>query len=351
MCSCSRTLIPTRSRNSWDSSRTATATPSYTGQPDIDQSLWPVGPLHMSAIELGDFDGDGDIDLTYVDRVANSLRFVAGNGDATFDPTQAGPGARSMHHVDLDADGLGDLVFANSSSRISIVRRTGKRDFCIASELFHGIRTNPRPHRRLQRRRPSRHPHTELRNPLTNPAPTDPPPSRTLFSNHGGRIFFSTTTSPAFRYDDGVVRDVNGDDHADVLMVGLNPYQVLLGDGAGGFLMDPVGPADDRRPLLRIRTGHFNHDGHVDMAIMGASLLIYLGDGTGYLWLAQTIWVPATTMLWRVSDFDEDGFADVMVAPGGSSVRWHAGRGDGTLWPAVNIDLGSTPCSSRTLST
>jgi uncharacterized repeat protein (TIGR01451 family) len=86
-------------------------------------------------VTVGDFDGDGVIDLATANDGDNAVAVFHGNGDGTFAPTAGSPIAVSSHPEgvragDLDGDGKLDLAVANyGSSSVSVLLGNGDGTF------------------------------------------------------------------------------------------------------------------------------------------------------------------------------------------------------------------------------
>ncbi|HUF47613.1 MAG TPA: FG-GAP-like repeat-containing protein [Vicinamibacterales bacterium] len=105
---------------------------------------WPgrSGPvLHPSAIATGDFDGDGTLDLAVANRVANSISVLLNTGAGGFAVAQtvALPGAPVAQPLalavgDYDGDGTLDLAAANSvANTVAVLLNDGTGGFAEAT--------------------------------------------------------------------------------------------------------------------------------------------------------------------------------------------------------------------------
>ena len=73
----------------------------------------------------GDFNGDGQTDLTVAEPAKNVVAVLPGNGDGTFGPTMSfavgsGPAAIAVH--DFNGDGAPDVLAADAASNAVAVR-------------------------------------------------------------------------------------------------------------------------------------------------------------------------------------------------------------------------------------
>jgi hypothetical protein len=82
-------------------------------------------PLTLAAgteprsVVVGDFDGDGVLDLVVANELSDDVSVLMGNGDGTFQAAKnfaVGRSPRSVAVGDLNGDGLPDLAVANGGS-------------------------------------------------------------------------------------------------------------------------------------------------------------------------------------------------------------------------------------------
>jgi hypothetical protein len=249
-----------------------------------------------SAIAVGDFNHDGNLDLAVVSGCCpnSGVSILLGKGDGTFQPSvtySAGDQPLSIVAADFNRDGNLDLAVANSlSTYISILIGNGDGTFQAATQ-----------------------------------SPTLPGPEN----------FVS-------------VGDFNNDGKIDIVALSYqNPCKcisILLGNGDGTF-QDPV-TTEPPFVATAIGVGDFNRDGNLDLAAAGTlgsenTVNILLGNGDGTFGYGASYPGVEEPISFAVADFNGDQKLDMAIADvDGISVM--LGNGDGTFQAAFAYPLSFT---------
>ncbi len=226
------------------------------------------GPIVSALIN-----GDLFLDLLVLDRVANEMKFLAGNGDGTFqDPVRVPVGLNPVEIAlgDLNGDGLqdatvaleGDLGLANGG--VAVLLGTGDGSFLAPVEVLSGVQA--------------------------------------------GAI---------------AIGDLNNDLLLDVVVNTASMFfefdiAVLLGAGAGSFQAPVSLPQPDSFAFqgVRLTVVDFDADGNHDVLVTDANqrLSIYPGNGDGTFGevVRGDIGPDARDIV--VTDLDQDGKPDVALA-------------------------------------
>ena len=261
------------------------------------QACDPAGLLASSAdyrvgngprgITMGDFNGDGVLDLATCNSAGGDVSVLMGLGDGAFGPLRRvsyGPGPwgiRAIASADFDGDGNADLAVADAVAG-GVVVLAGLGDGSFG-------------------------------------------PARTWAA---GTLPIRLATA-----------DLDSNGHADLIVADdlEGAVSVLLSRGAAGF--DPATPYPTGMFASKILPADFDGDGILDLAVCNrgseASLLVGLGNGT--FEAAEDLGFSAVAL--ATADFDGDGVLDLAAMRGAFADRLaiHRGLGDGSFGPATQI--------------
>jgi FG-GAP-like repeat/IPT/TIG domain len=243
-------------------------------------------------IELGDFNGDGKLDLA-VSRESSypgapppgGIEILLGDGSGGFSSlpligVATGPGP--IVSGDFNGDGKLDLAFGDDNGNVNMLLGDGTGGFTTGSLSPAG-------------------------------------------------------TNPGFL----VAGDLNGDGELDLAALsslnGTDSLTILPGDGRGNFFFTN-NPLLVGQELTSIATGDFNGDGAVDLVVTTGlgQAIVMINDGTGRLSEGGILSLGAGSAFSAVAgDFNGDGKLDVAVAIGGVGVTILLGDGTAHFDPVA----------------
>ena len=309
--------------------------------------------LTPSSIAVGDFNGDGNLDLAVGSPVSSininaqsEISILLNTGSGNFS-TGSSLGIGSLGAVpisiataDFNNDGRLDLAVAlNNTNYAVICQGNGDGTFSIASTPVVG--NNP-----VWLAAADFDGDGKIDLVVDNNADN----SVHVLLGNGDETFRQGATYPTGTQSTNLaLADLNGDGKLDVAIVnnGDSNVQVLLGHGDGTFR---AGSYSVGANPVSIINGDFNRDGVPDLAILrsdtpNGSVLLFLGDGRGGFnslppfAACRSTDIPQKTLV--SADFDQDSIPDIVVlcsSADKSSVNYFRGLGNGTFQSAGGGD-------------
>ncbi len=294
---------------------------------------------------MGDFNGDGILDLAVGNIGSGTVSILLGNGDGTFQSQQTYSTGTSTFGIavgDVNGDGKLDLVVGNdgyTSNSIAVLLGNGDGTFQAAQHVT-GAQDSP-----LQ--------------PLLADVNGDGKLDIVSATYGGSSIFVylgngdgtfqspTTTASSLSNVYALVAGDFNHDGKIDLAVSGGSTggnVDVLLGNGDGTF-QSPVTYASGNGSTWALVLGDFNGDGNLDLVTSGegsGAIKILLGNSNGTFQTAQTVDSSGGYYGATAGDLNGDGNLDLVTVTGGN-VYAYFGNGDGTFHSSQTIgSVGGT---------
>jgi hypothetical protein len=290
-----------------------------------------TGP-HPNDIAIGDFNGDGNLDVAIANTETPFITILLGDGKGGFKPsphspfsTQSSPHVHGVAAADFNGDGRLDVVTDSwGRNQILVLLGDGAGNLILPGQA---VNTGKRPYQRLRSADFNKDGKPDV---VTTDLDIN---AVSILLGDGKGSFHNAPGSPfpagAFPWS-VAVDDINRDGNADLAVLPydrdiIDPKQlgvtVLLGDGKGGFTKmrgSPFPLAGCQGPD-RVATGDVNGDGFRDIVVSCAQnnkLMLYSGSKEGSFQISarevRTGWSGLA-----VGDLNGDGKDDIVVANSG----------------------------------
>lgn len=311
--------------------------------PSFPRTDFPVGHS-PSAVAVGDFNGDGKLDMAVADEGDNTVSILLGNGDGTFQsqstfPTGVAPDA--IVAGDFNGDGKLDLGVANfTDNTISILLGNGDGTF-TAGRTITGVNS----------------PVAIVTGDFRSAGKLDlavldqADGLVSVFPGNGDGTFATKIDTSAGRSPSALVTgDFNGDGKTDLAVTnsGSNSVSVLLGNGDGTFFKridfgTGVGPS-------AIASADFNGDGRPDLAVTNKvdnTLSIFLGNGDGTFGAPTSFTTDAGPAALLSGNFASGTFPDlIVVCESANTLDVFLGLGNASFATPLSVPTGNSPVAA-----
>jgi hypothetical protein len=229
---------------------------------------------HTHGLGMGDFNGDGKLDLATVNNEDNDISVGLGDGRGGFtnapsSPFAVGPSPYPLTLADVNSDGRLDIVSNSSATGPNRAQQlaTSRALTLLIGDGQGGFRRSDVPLRTGQPWFAAVGDLNGDRKPDLVATHHDQSTVTVLLADGAGG--FREVAGSPFDMGHNVWRaglaDVNGDKRLDVIAASDTGVRVMLGDGAGNFKPAPNSPYATAPGTWRLTLGDLNQDGKPDI--------------------------------------------------------------------------------------
>ena len=271
------------------------------------------------AVAVGDFNGDGNLDIVTANSGDNTVTILLGNGSGGFtaasdSPFAVGTNPDSVAVADFNGDGKPDIVTANTGTDdVTVLLGDGSGGFTAApgSPFAVGL-----------------FPHAVAVGDFNGDGKPDLVTANSgnntvkILLGNGSGGFTGGGAFPAGSFPQSVaVMDFNRDGKLDIVAAnsGSRSVTVLQGNGSGGFAAAIGSPFRVGTSPQSVAAVDVNGDGKPDIVTANSgdnTVTVLLGNGTGGFTAAggSPFAAGATPVSLAAGDFNGDGRPDIAVA-------------------------------------
>jgi hypothetical protein len=303
---------------------TPTGTPVY-----ASDEYFVVIPLSDPPFTVGDFDGDGNLDVAIRTQLSgpDEILFLFGDGKGNFtSQVEVSDHSFALQSGDVNGDGITDIFAAATAGLASVVLGRSDRNFPSALVLLPNTWGN------LSAGDVLNDGFTDLLVAGSGGGSNSSSPG-TIFHFQSDGTFTAQGQAPEYST---LLVDLNGDGIQD--MVGFSGSSLLIwkGDGSGVF-QTPINQIPLSNPSPPIFFRDMDGDGYIDIVLPG---VILYGEGNFQF---DAVSIPSSDNF-AVGDFDGDGIPDIVT---GSGVMFGEGNRTFTA-PTGVVPLPNSPPAFHT---
>ena len=331
----------------------------------------PAAGSGQTSVAVGDFNSDGHLDLAVADSTAGVVSILLGDGTGNFTPAATptvavGHNPYSIAVGDFNGDGNLDLAVANfSDGTVSVLLGDGRGNFIAAASSPFAVGNSPYSIA-VGDFNGDRHLDLAVVNSADNTV--------SVLLGDGTGNFTASASSPVsvgVKPYSVAVGDFLGNGILDLAVAnrcGQDPtctsagsVSLLMGDGVGGFTPFANSPLTVGYSPDSVAVGDFNGDGIPDLAVVNqcgsdptcaspGTVMVLKGDGAGNFtpFANSPVTVADAPEYVAVGDFNGDGDLDLAVANfSDSTLSILKGDGAGNFSPATAspVAVGLNPRS------
>lgn len=271
--------------------------------------------LQLTAVLVGDFNGDGNADLLVIDNpgsATNTVHVLLGKGDGSFQVPKdsiATPNLSAAAAGDFNGDGVQDIAVTDSTlNEVTILLGNGDGTFSAKATLFPGA--DP-----VAIAAADFNGDGNIDLAVANNSDN----TLTIFLGNGDGTFTSkgnlaAATGTSSHPVGLAIGDFNGDHKPDIsVALNTNAMSILKGNGDGTF-----GPANTSIIVnftnpTAIAAGDLNNDGALDLVVLTNKVLFLAGNNNLTFKPPVAFTTGFAPNRLAIGDVNNDGFPDIVV--------------------------------------